>query len=195
MLVSDQTITAPLTAHHVWVWLVSPVICSHKNSCQAREWSQEKSGPLLWVMPVPHRWRRQSDDTRALSWQISDTLHYPVPLQDVCWVSIIGRDNIFRHTAVLWGVRRWDCVKFLQIIMQDLLRVKVQDKFLVYNKIMAIKQVCIEISRFPDWRYGHDMANTWARMFWWFFIRSRIQRTYSYSNLAIFLQREGFEYF
>ena len=56
-------------------------------------------------------------------------------------------------------------MKFLQIIMQDLLRVKVQDKFLVYNKIMAIKQVCIEISRFPDWRYGHDMANTWAKCF------------------------------
>ena len=65
--------------------------------------------------------------------------------------------------------------------MQDLFGVKVQDKFLVYNKIMAIKQVCIEISRFPDWRYGHDMANTWSRMFWWFFIRSRIQRTSSYS--------------
>ena len=77
------------------------------------------------------------------------------------------------------GPAGWDCVKFLQIIMQDLLRVKVQDKFLVYNKIMAIKQVCIEISRFPDWRYGHDMANTWSRMFWWFFIRSRIQRVYS----------------
>ena len=30
MLVSDQTITAPLTTHNVWVWLVSPVIWSQK---------------------------------------------------------------------------------------------------------------------------------------------------------------------
>lgn len=49
-----------------------------------------------------------------------------------------------------WKMLR-DCVKFLQIIMQDWLRVKVQEKFRVYNKIMVIKQPNIEVSRFLDY--------------------------------------------
>ena len=73
---------------------------------------------------------------------------------EIFWLSLIwGSEADQLPILVGWSPAQMlrDCVKFLQIIMQDWLRVKVQEKFRVYNKIMVIKQPNIEVSRFLDY--------------------------------------------
>ena len=66
MLVSDQTITAPLTTHNVWVWLVSPVIWSQKPVSGSRVVTR-KVGAIVMSDASAAPMKEQSEDTRALS--------------------------------------------------------------------------------------------------------------------------------
>ena len=171
---------------HGWSGGVTVMLVTKTRVMLAR-WTQ-KLGAIV-MSDTPQRWRRQSGDTQS---HLVTFIRKLFIMSSWVW-SAEYQLLSGRILAVLWASQAADCVKFLQIIMQDLLRVKVQEKFLVYNKIMAIKQVCIEISRFPDWRNGHGIANTWSRLFW-FFIRLRTSEHdhCPYSYLALF-QEKGFE--
>ena len=99
-------LSRPLTTHNergnVWVWPVSHVMLVTKTRVRLARWSQEKSGPIV-MSDATQRWRRQPDDTRALSWQLHETLFITSCL---CRVSVRAAGNQLLVGTIFSGTVR-----------------------------------------------------------------------------------------